>query len=138
MKKKIMKLLKGEANLIDVWHYIVGTYRYALYYNKWFGEKPPLMRLHIWEQINYRIKVMNPECYKRGECIKCGCATTALQMANKSCDKPCYPEMMNRSDWKHFERRGTRVDKHGVWIWIDIEDKHKLYKETPTGYVQAN
>lgn len=26
----------------------------------------------------------------------CGCHTTALQMANKSCDKPYYPPMMSK------------------------------------------
>lgn len=57
------------------------------------------MRNHIREQIEYRIKVMNPECRNSGSCIKCGCMTTALQMCNKSCEGLCYPPMMNKYYW---------------------------------------
>lgn len=47
---------------------------------------------------------MDPECYVKGQCKMCGCTTTALQMANKSCPKPCYPKMMNRKQWKESGR----------------------------------
>ena len=46
---------------------------------------------------------MDQECYNAGECKICGCQTTALQMADKACDKPCYPEMLSRKNWKSLK-----------------------------------
>lgn len=45
---------------------------------------------------------MDKDCLKNGSCKLCGCKTTALQMANKPCNKPCYPPMLNCSQWKDF------------------------------------
>jgi hypothetical protein len=39
------------------------------------------------------------------DCIKCGCDTTALQMANKACVGECYPKMMNKKEWKIFSNQ---------------------------------
>ncbi len=58
-----------------------------------------MIRDHIKEQIDYRIEVMDRDCYNQGSCIICGCSTTALQMADKACDKPCYPPMMKKKEW---------------------------------------
>ena len=91
MKKKIS----------DAWAYIQGKVRYKLYNSTVFSW---LMRVHIYEQIEYRIAKMDPECYLKGACKICGCATTALQMANKACPKPCYPVMMNKKDWEEFKK----------------------------------
>jgi hypothetical protein len=93
------KRLTKSRNLVDIWHYFLGYYRYWIFYNnklRW------MMRNHIHEQIQYRIRWMDVDCYSEGSCKLCGCATTALQMANKSCDKPCYPPMMNADQWRRF------------------------------------
>ena len=94
-----MTKLKPKRKLIDVWHYILGNYRYNIFYNRklrW------MMRNHIYEQIEYRIRWMDSQCYSDGACKLCGCATTALQMADKSCDKPCYPPMMDKDQWRRY------------------------------------
>ncbi len=80
----------------DALAYAIGNYRYKLWYSNKFTW---LMRSHIEEQIYARIDSMDSKCYNAGECKLCGCTTTALQMANKACDKPCYPPMMSRSKW---------------------------------------
>lgn len=85
-----MKLIK------NILAYITGNIRYKLYYSKFVW----LIPTHIREQIEARINSMEKTCYTQGSCIMCGCKTTALQMANKQCDKPCYPEMLSRADWK--------------------------------------
>lgn len=110
-------LLTGRLKWTDVWHYFMGHYRYLLYYSPRFSR---LMRKHIREQIDFRIKVMNPLCYNQGSCIICGCETTALQMASKSCDKPCYPPLMSKKLWKRFfkERKYVAEDKKGKRVWI--------------------
>lgn len=138
MLKKI-KMLKKRP-LIDVWHYFIGNYRYWLYYKKFKIDyqgyrtnevyRHSLMRQHIFEQIAWRIKVMDQECYEMGQCKMCGCATTALQMANKACDKPCYPLMMSKKEWEIFKKGNyktyidTSVYPYQYSLWIYDMDKY--------------
>lgn len=71
---------------------------------------------------------MQKSCYKNGSCDMCGCHTTALQMANKSCDKPCYPPMMSKKDWGLFKL--TRN--------ISIKDKKYFLKIKRVTYSNRN
>ena len=71
------------------------------------------MRKHIVEQIEARVNSMDKECWNNGYCKMCGCSTPALQMANKQCDKPCYPEMMSKKQWNRVKFvNGSIVDKN--------------------------
>jgi hypothetical protein len=92
--------MKAKINLLNIMSYLVGNFRYACYDN-W---KSILIRQHILEQITWRIKVMDPKCYEDGSCKLCGCSTTALQMANKACDKPCYPAMKSKREWDKLKK----------------------------------
>jgi len=114
--------------------------RYKIYYSK----NKFLIRKHILEQIDFRIKVMNKECYDKGYCIKCGCHTTALQMCNKSCDGNCYPEMMSKKDWNKFYTTGypikgwthnieTIQKKDGGFLLIEL-----LMYKNKTKYFNSN
>ena len=76
--------------------YIQGNIRYRLYYSYWLSW---LIPNHIHQQIDMRINTMNSECYLTGSCMLCGCMTTHLQMANKSCNGDCYPIMLDKKDW---------------------------------------
>ena len=89
--------------------YFTGNYRYWVWYSRFKGL---LLRSHIIEEIDTRIASMDPDCYSAGECKMCGCTTTALQMANKACDKPCYPEMVNKKTWEML-KAGCTVDISG-------------------------
>lgn len=91
--------MKARITLKNIFYYIQGSLRYRFYYSK----LKFLIPLHIREQIYYRIMVMDEDCYSQGQCKLCGCSTTALQMANKACDKPCYPKMMNKKNWKKYK-----------------------------------
>lgn len=92
----IKKIWKNRKNIIP---FFQGWYRYKIYYSS--GPLRFLMRSHIRSQIDVRIESMDRECYNSGACKECGCATTALQMANKSCEGFCYPSMMNKSQWEY-------------------------------------
>ena len=92
--------MKSKITIKNVVSYIVGSLRYKLYYSKHYK----LIRSHIREQINIRMQVMDEQCRRQGSCKICGCKTTALQMANKTCPKPCYPKMMTKREWKVFEK----------------------------------
>lgn len=104
---------KAKATPKNIWSYIQGNLRYKLYYSKNKLIKR-LMRNHIREQIEVRIDSMDRKCYYMGECKICGCATTALQMADKACDNPCYPEMMDKVTWNKF-KRGIDIYNVGYW-----------------------
>lgn len=96
--------MKATVTPSNVWAYLQGKIREQLFYSKYFSR---LLPLHIFEQINYRLFVMNKQCYTQGSCIVCGCDTPGLQMADKACDGDCYPKMMNSMDWdthKYFNK----------------------------------
>lgn len=90
----------------DIFAYIQGNIRYKFYY----GKLNFLLYKHIKQQISFRILVMDKECYNNGSCKICGCKTTALQMADKTCDKPCYPKMMSKKEWKSFIKNKSLMD----------------------------
>lgn len=100
---------KNQINLRNIIAYIQGYFRYHIYYKYTFLKW--LMPEHIWLQIRYRITVMDKECYDNGECKICGCRTTALQFANKECDKPCYPPLMSQSNFIDF-LNGNKIFIH--------------------------
>lgn len=105
-----------DITLKNILAYNQGTIRYKLYYSKRFRR---LIRKHIREQIEFRIEVMDRSCYENGSCKLCGCKTTALQMANKACDKPCYPPMMDKGCWKDFLNH-IMVGVKGAYWWCDL------------------
>jgi len=118
----------SDYSLSNIKHYLVGNFRYKLYYGKWDW----LILPHIKEQIDFRIKYMNPKCFATGSCEICGCKTTALQMSNKACDNPCYPTMMNSKRWKSFKGGGTHFDRTLKMFWQIRNSeliKYKNYKE---------
>lgn len=140
LKTQWKKIVSGERPPIDMWHFIVGNVRYYLYYNKGIFNRD-FIRPHILEQIKYRVRVMNPLCYSRGECVKCGCMTTALQMCNKSCDGLCYPRMLNKKEFRVFQKHGIIIHylkNKEIWIWDNKLDKYILYKENQHSYVPEN
>ena len=73
---------------------------------------------------------MERGCYTSGSCMLCGCSTTALQMARKSCDKPCYPPMMSRSKWKSFKGGLVLQDVKGI-IWGYKSETELRYVQSP-------
>lgn len=109
--------MKSKRKINDIFAYLIGYYRYHLYYSKNFKW---LIRKHIYEQIVWRISVMDIECFENGTCKKCGCDTTALQMANKACGKPCYPKMMNKKVWLSFKKE---LDKQKGEVYV-LEKKY--------------
>lgn len=111
--------MKTQVNLKNIKAYVQGKVRYRLFYSRFY----PLIPKHIREQIEYRVNSMDLICYEEGQCRICGCETTALQMANKMCDKPCYPPMLNKENWKWLLAGGMWFDKENKIIWRIDKDK---------------
>lgn len=114
--------MKAKVNFKNALAYLQGKYRYQIYYGfrlkwKWLNLKW-LMRPHIRQQIYARIDSMDTDCYLAGQCKLCGCETTALQMANKACDKPCYPKMMSKSEWQDMKKGGIFVTPNKCWMLV--------------------
>ena len=106
---------KTKYTLNNILNYIQGNVRYQLYYSKFAF----LIPIHIREQIDARINSMDGQCYSEGQCKMCGCSTTALQMCDKACDKPCYPPMLNKAAWEKF--KSFKYFPYGD-IWWKIEN----------------
>ena len=102
LKNQVDYIMKAKVNLKNILYYAQGNLRYKLFYSKFAF----LIRKHIREQIEIRIKSMDPICYSNGECKECGCETTHLQMCNKACDKSCYPVMLSKEDWGKIKDNG--------------------------------
>lgn len=118
----------------NVYYYLQGNIRYKLFYSNFMW----LLPQHIVEQIQARIDSMDRACYDNGQCKMCGCSTTALQMANKACDKPCYPPMLNKELWNILkEASDAKHTKVGIKFrgqdWFLTEDNkfftHELERE---------
>lgn len=121
--------MAAKATIKNIFAYIQGNIRYKLYYSKFYWMIPS----HILHQIEVRINSMDKQCYSQGSCTMCGCKTTALQMSNKACDKPCYPEMMNKGAWKSFKKSGEIIitNTKGYYSGMtnfrkDIENKNYI------------
>lgn len=103
--------MKAKLNFKNIIAYMQGNFRYRLYYSKCNF----LIPLYIREQIDSRIESMKVECYNDGSCIKCGCRTTHLQMANKKCEGDCYPKMLSKKQWSYFKIRKLMVIDGVLW-----------------------
>lgn len=103
--------MKTKINLKNIKAYIQGKVRKYLYYSRFRC----LLRSHIREQIHTRILSMDLECFWVGQCKLCGCETTALQMANKACDKPCYPKMLSKSEWQDMKKGALYIKDRITW-----------------------
>lgn len=117
--------MKAKINIKNIISYITGNIRYYLFYSK---RLYILIPKHIREQINMRIEQMDQDCYNQGSCLVCGCETPHLQMADKACDKPCYPTMMNREDWKRFKKEVPAYDSETNLVWWIRKGKLENYK----------
>jgi len=112
---------------MKVFYFIQGWIRYYLYYGKYrnirleriyltySGKEEKKTLAYKWNILMYsllpnyireqiRIRINSSRlCVEKGQCNICKCDTPALQMANKACDKPCYPAMMNKKKWIKFK-----------------------------------
>ena len=129
----IMK--KAKPTLKNIIAYIQGNLRYKLFYSNFAF----LIRPHIREQIEVRINSMDTQCYEEGQCKMCGCQTTHLQMADKACDKPCYPSMLSKEQWYVINKNCPVYDEETKFWWslylvksklnpLGVLEFHKIYK----------
>lgn len=132
--KNLLRKIKKIKNLSQVLSYFEGVLRYKIYYSKYKW----LIRSHIHEQIRFRLKVMNQECYSKGSCVVCGCEVPELQMCTKTCDGNCYPPLMNKDKWNRFFWNFAIYRLKGGKFWIMENNKPSLIKETAHGYEKIN
>lgn len=111
--------MKAKVNKNNIKSFFEGNIRYQLFYSKFAFLIPKYIR----EQIQYRINSMELKCYEDGVCHLCGCDTTALQMANKACDKPCYPVLQTKENWNYMLSGGMLLEKRTNIIWKLDKDR---------------
>lgn len=121
----------SKYNLKNIWSFFQGNFRYQIYYSKFAFLLPKYIR----EQIQVRINSMDRQCYQEGQCKMCGCQTTALQMANKACDKPCYPSMMSKKNWKLIQKFSHCSE--GIWWNLMTVDNKKVFMKVGSYLVDS-
>lgn len=92
----------------DIEHYYNGNLFLSKIRYKWNKLVYNLLPSHIKQQIQIRIWSSIP-CIEIGQCKICKCSTPALQMADKACEKPCYPAMLSKKDWEEFYGDGEHT-----------------------------
>lgn len=125
---------KNRYTLNNILNYIQGNVRYQLYYSKFAF----LIPKHIREQIDVRINSMDKQCYSEGQCKLCGCSTTALQMCDKQCDKPCYPPMVNKVAWEKFKSFRYFPFGDEWWNIVMVGNKKVFWKLLKDGQTYDN
>lgn len=114
-------ITKEQITFKNVKAFIQGYYRYYMYI--WFKTK--LLREHIVSQYRTRLNSVDKKCLADGQCKLCGCAVPQLLWADKACDKPCYPPMMDKITWNKFFQNDDwilEVTKTG----LVFKYKHKI------------
>lgn len=119
-----MRYKREDITLRNIRAFIEGNIRYKLYYSKYSFIRN-LIPKHIKEQIDIRIKIMRKECFDNGYCVECGCKTTALQMAKKSCDGNCYPELVSRKVWKFIKSDDYKNFRYNRKLGRFIKNRQK-------------
>ena len=139
--KSLISKYRSDPNYTfkDIIDFFIAEYRYFLYYYK--NDKGEyslrfLLQNHIIEQYEMDIAYMNKECYNNGNCIKCGCMTTALQFCNKACKGSCYTPKVNKRLWEDFKKmkKGIFDKKNNIYWALTYSSEYphqKILKSIP-------
>jgi len=95
-----MKIGRFNITLKNIKAYIQGKSRLFI---KKYGADFIKLEEHIQEQIIWREERALPECIEKGQCISCGCDMPDMLYSDKSCERKCYPEMMDKETWEKFK-----------------------------------
>lgn len=55
------------------------------------------------EQIIWR-RTQAKECMNNEYCTYCGCEMIGKTMEDRGCEDQCYPDMMNKKQWKEYKQ----------------------------------
>jgi hypothetical protein len=81
---------------------------------------------HVREQIRYRLNMMNETCILKGEC-PCQCLVPYKQFENRSCEKNCYPELMEEKQWADYKTKNNITNElitEGFKRYYQIKSKN--------------
>ncbi len=84
---------QNRLSVKNIRRFIQGNYR--LYT---FEQQPQFLKEQIW----FRLSKANSECTKTGKCY-CGCEIQGLVAVESSCERNCYPVMMDEETWQIYK-----------------------------------
>ena len=94
-----MKLGKYDITLKNVKAYVQGKTRSLV---ERFGGEFIQLEDHVKEQIIWRHGKADKDCIEKGVCY-CGCEMPDMLYADKTCEKNCYPVMMDKKTWEDYK-----------------------------------
>lgn len=101
---------KAKINFLNVKGFIQGNFR------KLLEDFPGIVEDHIYEQVQYRLGIMDENCIKNKMC-PCECAVPNKQYEDRSCENHCYPPMMDKENWEKFKSL-TNITKESIELNI--------------------
>jgi hypothetical protein len=95
--------MKAKITLRNIYAVLQAFFRKARRNVGGFDLQPYMYEQIIWRRTQVIEK--SPECWKSGSCIVCGCDILGKTMEDRQCssETPCYPEMMNKENWKKYK-----------------------------------
>ena len=84
----------------NIFGYIQGNFR------KFVEDIPSAIPKHIYEQIQYRIGVMNITCLENKQC-PCACSVPQKQYEDRSCELNCYGPILKKAEWETFKKENS-------------------------------
>lgn len=104
-----MKL--SQINLSNIKGFVQGNFR------KFMEDYPGIVGDHIYEQVQYRLGIMDENCLKNKQC-PCTCSVPEKQYENRQCENSCYGDMLNKQEWEDFKKKNN-INKSSI--------EHNLY-----------
>lgn len=95
-----MKIGNYDITLHNITKYATAKVRKARHY---YGGDILGLDEHIVEQFEWRKTKAKAECMEKGACVECGCETPDLFYASEPCEGNCYPDMMDKEEWKKYK-----------------------------------
>lgn len=95
-----MKINNYDFTLKNIYAYIQAKWRILISKFPGFFKSTD----YVQEQILFRQQIANPECLNSGKCF-CNCKMPDMLYADKSCDRNCYPVMMDKETWYLYKQQ---------------------------------
>lgn len=108
-------MLKSHP-LSDIRHFIIGEWRYFLFYAISPRLVSPRVRT-VYKMRFWAVRESSNECIEDGACKVCGCTTPDLFFSDKACKGGCYPPMPSVRTWKYTKH-------YLIQTVIDYERSH--------------
>lgn len=109
-----MKL--SQINPKNIKGFLQGNFR------KFMEDYPGIIGDHIYEQVQYRLGIMDENCLKNKQC-PCTCSVPNKQYEDRQCENKCYGDMLSKENWEQFKKENNitkNLIEHNLFLRRDL------------------